>query len=117
MPKRKKTTKPKKLKLNDKEWGVFFARHERTYIPVTKQMRQKEPRLIYMYWVDHFGEENPIKVYEPGETYVERKKRLEAKHDKHKKNLHERMTTAEINAGEQSTLTDCFFLPKKKKRT
>ncbi|CAJ1939340.1 unnamed protein product [Cylindrotheca closterium] len=92
-------------------------RHERTYIPVTKQMRQKEPRLIYMYWVDHFGEENPIKVYEPGETYLERKKRLEAKHDKRKKNLHERMTTAEINAGEQSTLTDCFFLPKKKKRT
>ena len=117
MPKRKKATKPKKLKLNDKEWGVFFARHERTYVPVTNQMREKEPRLIYMYWVEHFGEENPIKVYEPGETYLERKKRLEEKHNKEKMNLHERTTTAEINAGEQSTLIDSFFLPMKKKRT
>lgn len=117
MPKRKKRSKPKQLKLNDKEWGVFFARHERTYITVTEEMRQKEPRLIFMYWVAHFGEENPIKVYEPGETYLEQKKRLEAKRAKQRENLHKRTTVAEVNAGEQSTLIDSFFLPKKKKRT
>jgi len=116
MAKRKKAAEPKKLKLNDNEWGDFFPRHERTYIPVTKVMRQREPRLLYMYWVDHFGQENQIKVYEPDETYLERKRRLDEKTKEQKRRLHERTTTTPINAGEQSTL-DSFLLQKKKRRT
>ena len=110
--KRRKISKPKLLK--DDEWGVFFPRHKRTYIQVTKEMRKKDPLLLYLYWVPHFGEECPIGVYQPPETYAERRRRIQEKHDNQRQRLHERTTIAEVNAGEQATLISDFFLPKNK---
>ncbi|CAJ1967933.1 unnamed protein product [Cylindrotheca closterium] len=110
--KTKRRSKPKLLK--DEEWGEFFPRHERTYIQVTKEMRRKDPLLLYLYWVPHFGKESPIGVYQPPETYVEKRKRIREKHAKQKERLLERTTIAEINAGEQATLIHDFFFAKEK---
>lgn len=114
MPKSKRSRRSKPKLLKDEEWGVFFPKHERTYIPVTKEMKRKDPLLLYLYWVPHFGEESPIGVYQPPETYAEKRKRIKEKQDRQKERLHERTTIAEINAGEQATLISDFFWPKKK---